>query len=68
MTDEALERVVFGQTVRLPNMSKLERSSVLSPVLRAIVDASAKAWGGGVTKETTRIPEQSVREAQQQSG
>jgi hypothetical protein len=40
MSDEALERMVFGQPVRLPNMSKLERSSVLAPVLRAIVDAS----------------------------
>jgi hypothetical protein len=41
MSDEALERMVFGQPIRLPNMSKLERSNVLTPVLRAIVDASS---------------------------
>ena len=40
MSDEALERMVFGQPVRLPNMSKMERGRVLAPVLRAIVDAS----------------------------
>ena len=41
MSDEALERMVFGQPVRLPNMSKSERRSVLTPVLQAIVDASS---------------------------
>jgi hypothetical protein len=42
MSDEALEQMVFGQPVRLPNMSKMERGQVLAPVLRAIVDASQR--------------------------
>jgi hypothetical protein len=41
MLDETLERVVFGQPVRLPNMSKLERNRPLTLVPRVIVDTSA---------------------------
>ena len=41
MSDEALERIVFGSPPNLPPMSKLERSKVLAPVLQAVVSASS---------------------------
>lgn len=40
MSDEALERIVFGASPNLPPMSRQERRKVLAPVLQAIVSAS----------------------------
>ena len=40
LSDEALERIIFGQPVELPKMSRMQRRQTLAPVLRAIVDAS----------------------------
>jgi hypothetical protein len=42
MSDEALERIVFGASPNLPPMSRDERRKALAPVLRAVVDASGK--------------------------
>ena len=41
MSDEALERIVFGGSPNLPPMSRQERRKVLAPVLQAIVSASS---------------------------
>ena len=41
MSDEALERLVFGSPPNLPAMSKLGRSKLLAPVLQAVVSASS---------------------------
>jgi hypothetical protein len=40
MSDEALERIVFGASPNLPPMSVSERRTALAPVLRAVVSAS----------------------------
>jgi hypothetical protein len=41
MSDEALERIVFGAPPNLPPMSRLERRKALAPVLEAVVKASS---------------------------
>jgi hypothetical protein len=41
LSDEALERMIFGQPVNLPGMSRMERPKTLAPILRAIADSSA---------------------------
>lgn len=40
MSDEALERIVFGAPPNLPPMSRAERRRTLAPVLQAVVNAS----------------------------
>jgi hypothetical protein len=40
LSDEALERIVFGTTPNLPPMSRAERRKTLAPVLQAVVNAS----------------------------
>jgi hypothetical protein len=41
MSDEALERIVFGAPPNLPPMSRTQRREVLAPVLRAMVEHSS---------------------------
>jgi hypothetical protein len=45
LSDEALERVVFGTPPNLPPMSRLERNRLLAPVLQAVAEASTKTPG-----------------------
>ncbi len=45
MSDEELERRIFGKPVELPGLSRIERSEVLAPVLNAMLNA-AKAKNG----------------------
>jgi hypothetical protein len=40
MSDEALERVVFGTPPNLPGLNRSERRAALAPPLRAVVSAS----------------------------
>jgi len=40
LSDEALERIVFGESPNLPPMSRADRRKVLAPVLQAVVSAS----------------------------
>ena len=40
LSDEALERIVFGASPNLPPMPKQERRKVLAPVLQAVVSAA----------------------------
>jgi hypothetical protein len=40
MSDEALEKIVFGSPPNLPPMSRSERRTALAPILRAVVSAS----------------------------
>ena len=40
MSDEALERIVFGAPPNLPPMSRAERRKTLAPILEAVVNAS----------------------------
>ena len=40
MSDEALERMIFGTELNLPPMSKLERRRILAPVLQAVAETS----------------------------
>jgi hypothetical protein len=42
ISDEALERIVFGGPVNLPPMSPADRRKTLTPVLQAVVSASNK--------------------------
>ena len=42
LSDEALEKIIFGAPPNLPPMSRTERRKVLAPVLRAVVDATIK--------------------------
>jgi hypothetical protein len=37
LSDEALERIIFGQPLNLPPMSKTDRRAALAPVLEAVV-------------------------------
>lgn len=41
MSDEALERIVFGAPPNLPPMSRQERRKTLAPILEAVVNASS---------------------------
>ena len=41
MSDDALERIVFGATPNLPPMTTPDRRKTLGPVLRAVVSASS---------------------------
>src|SRR6185503_12562897 len=41
MSDEALERIVFGNSLNLPPMSRAQRDEVLRPLLKAIVEHSS---------------------------
>ena len=41
MSDEALERIVFGASPNLPPMTRAERHRVLAPILEAVVSASS---------------------------
>jgi hypothetical protein len=41
LSDEALERIVFGASPNLPPMGRSERRKALAPVLRAVVHASS---------------------------
>ena len=45
MSDEALERIVFGAPPNLPPMSRAERRKTLAPVLQAVVNASSDNTG-----------------------
>jgi hypothetical protein len=45
MSDEALERIVFGAPPKLPGLSSSERRTALAPVLRAVVSASSADKG-----------------------
>jgi hypothetical protein len=40
MSDEELERRIFGKPIELPGLSRLERSEVLAPVLDAMLNAT----------------------------
>jgi hypothetical protein len=40
LSDQALERIVFGASPNLPPMSQSDRRKVLAPVLQAVVSAS----------------------------
>jgi hypothetical protein len=41
LSDEALERIVFGTTPNLPHMSQSERRKTLAPVIQAVVSAAS---------------------------
>jgi hypothetical protein len=41
LSDEALERIVFGTPPNLPPMTQADRRKALAPVLQAVVNASA---------------------------
>jgi hypothetical protein len=41
MSDEALEKIIFGQAPELPGVPRTERRRALAPVLQAVIDASA---------------------------
>jgi hypothetical protein len=41
LSDEALERIVFGTPPNLPHMSQAERRKALAPVLQAVVSAAS---------------------------
>ena len=47
MSDEALERIVFGTPPNLPPMSKAERSRLLAPVLQAVMNKLNEPEGDG---------------------
>ena len=51
MSDEELERRIFGKPIELPGLSKMERSQVLAPVLDAMLE-TAKAKQGKEPGET----------------
>jgi hypothetical protein len=40
MSDEELERRIFGKPVELPGLSRIERGEVLAPVLNAMLNAA----------------------------
>ena len=52
MSDEALEKIIFGTPPNLPPMPRWERRQVLAPVLRAMVDGSAKVDAGLIEHES----------------
>jgi hypothetical protein len=45
LSDEALERIVFGASPNLPPMSQSDRRKALAPVLQAVVSASSANKG-----------------------
>jgi hypothetical protein len=49
LSDEALERIVFGSPPNLPPMTRSERRTALAPVLRAVVSASTDQGESGAS-------------------
>jgi hypothetical protein len=46
LSDEALERIVFGASPNLPPMTRSDRRKTLAPILQAVVSASSGTSGG----------------------